>query len=235
MYSNVWTFANHAVFGSFFHKFRHHGVNIVVSRYPKYRARAPNVNISDIVNEVYTGTRISKRKRSGADDSSYFGNKFPLSANETILSADESPPKSEARRSEIEEPSHFANEPPRFPNESSLSSLPPTTRQTLDVPGVDRQKRRACGSGPELATSTDNAYEAYKILKARFAAHKVYFHVIHVIKRVTTSKGSFWPGAPIPYDKCVVIEHNSSVPSQNIYIRKFKDFAVFIIAPGIYY
>ena len=291
VYNDIWTFERHIVGGSYFDKFHYHGVNIVVSRYPKYRARAPKVKISDIVNEVYTGTRISKRNRSGTDEPSHFRNETPLSADEPPLSlvppvttqvpdthrdrrngtvevsslAEESshfveepsqfpdnspmsplPPNTTQvsdtprdRRdgtvevsSLAEEPSYFANEPPQYPDYSPMSPLPPTTTQTMDVPR-DRG-RRACGSGPELTTRTDNAREAYRILAARFGAHGVNFHVIQVIKMfetVTKSLGAW--GANINVDECTVsLSYITSVPSKNFYYRVFKDFAVLIIAPG---
>ena len=55
VYDPVWTFENHAVIGSDSRrafKFRHAGVNYVVTRYPKYYARTPRVKISDVVGSV---------------------------------------------------------------------------------------------------------------------------------------------------------------------------------------
>ena len=244
VYNDIWTFERHIVGGSYFDKFHYHGVNIVVSRYPKYRARAPKVKISDIVNEVYTGTRISKRNRSWTDEPSHFRNETPLSADEPPLSlvppvTTQVPDTHRDRRngtvevsSLAEESSHFVEEPSQFPDNSPMSPLPPTTTQTMDVPR-DRG-RRACGSGPELTTRTDNAREAYRILAARFGAHGVNFHVIQVIKMfetVTKSLGAW--GANINVDECTVsLSYITSVPSKNFYYRVFKDFAVLIIAPG---
>ena len=55
VYDPVWTYENHALYGDDSRrafKFRHAGVNYVVTRYPKYYTRTPRVKISDVVGSV---------------------------------------------------------------------------------------------------------------------------------------------------------------------------------------
>ena len=55
VYDPVSTYENHALYGydsRHAFKFRHAGVNYVVTRYPKYYARTPRVKISDVVGSV---------------------------------------------------------------------------------------------------------------------------------------------------------------------------------------
>jgi hypothetical protein len=52
IYDDIYLFENHCVHCYCFFKFRYAGVNLVVTRYPDYRARRPRVPLSTIIGSV---------------------------------------------------------------------------------------------------------------------------------------------------------------------------------------